>query len=59
MAKALPPLRANVVSIADSDDVKIGIHVPKDDDNMFASLPPDFAIVGAMGTEPTTIDEAL
>ena len=59
MAEAPPPLKANVVSITDSDDDEIGIHLPKDDDNMFAPLPPDFAIVGAMGTEPTSIDEAL
>lgn len=26
---------------------------------MFTPLPPDFAIVGAMGTEPASIDEAL
>jgi hypothetical protein len=59
MAEALPPLEANVVSIADSDDDEIGIHLPEDDDNMFASLPPDFTIVSAMGTEPASIDEAL
>ena len=59
MAQALPPLEANVVSLADPDDDEIGIHLPEDDDDIFATLPPDFATVGAMGTEPASIDEAL
>ena len=42
MAEVVPPLEANVVLLADPDDDKIGIHLPKDDDDMFASLPPDF-----------------
>ena len=59
MTEALPPLKENVVSIADPDDDEIGIHLPEDDDDVFASLPTDFATVGAMGTEPASIDEAL
>ena len=59
MADALPPLEANFVSLADPDDDDIGIYLPEDDDDMFAMLPPDFATVGAMGTEPASIDEAL
>ena len=58
MAEALPPLEANLMSLADPDD-DIGIYLPEDDDDIFAMLPPDFATVGAMGTEPTSIDEAL
>jgi hypothetical protein len=30
-----------------------------DDDEVFTHLPPEFAAVGAMGTEPTSIDKAL
>jgi hypothetical protein len=48
MDKGLPPLKANILSLADVDD-----------DDIFAMLPPDFALVGTMGTEPQTIDEAL
>src|SRR5882762_4938951 len=59
MAEALPPLEANIVSLADPDDDEIGISLPKDDDDIFATIPPDFATVGAMGTEPASIDEAL
>ena len=59
MAEALPPLEANVVSLADPDDDEVGIHLPEDDDDVFAMLPPDFATVGAMGTEPASLDEAL
>jgi hypothetical protein len=42
MQKALPPLEANVAYLGDPDD-----------DDIFTRLPPDFASVGAMGTEPT------
>jgi hypothetical protein len=59
MAEALPPLAANIVSLADPDDDNIRIHLPEDDDDIFTMLPPDFATVGAMGTEPASIDEAL
>ena len=59
MAEALPPLEANIVSLADPDDDEIGISLPKDDDDIFATIPPHFATVGAMGTEPASIDEAL
>ena len=59
MAEGLPPLEANFVSLADPDDDNIGIYLPEDDDDMFAMLPPNFATVCAMGTEPTSTDEAL
>jgi hypothetical protein len=59
MAEALPPLEANAVSLADPDDDKIGISLPEDDDNMFTTLLPHFVIVGAIRTEPASIDEAL
>ena len=50
MAEALPPLKANVVSLADPDDDEIGISLPENDNDIFAELPPNFTIVGAMGT---------
>lgn len=59
MAEALPPLEANVMSLTDPDGDDIGIYLPEDDNDMFAMLPPDFAFVGAMGTEPASMDEAL
>jgi len=61
MHNALPPLEANAAYLGDPDDDgdRIGIYIPEDDDDMFAVLPPDFATVGAMGTEPASIDEAL
>ena len=60
MHNALPPLEANAAYLGDPDDGDgIGIYIPEDDDDTFAALPPDFATVGAMGTEPASIDEAL
>ena len=59
MAEGLPPLKANYMSLADPNDDDIGIHLPEDDDDIFVMLPPDFATVGAMGTEPASLDEAL
>ena len=52
-------LEANVVSLVNPDDDGIRISLPEDDNNILDSLPPDFTIVGAMGTEPASIDEAL
>jgi hypothetical protein len=40
MADALPPLEANVISLADLDGDNIGIYLPEDDDDIFAMLPP-------------------
>ena len=59
MDKGLPPLKANAVYLADLDDDEIGIHLPKDDDDIFAMLPLDFTTIGTMGTEPASLDEAL
>ena len=59
VADTLPPLKASVVLLADLDNDKIGIHLPEDNNNMLALLPPNFTILNAMGTEPASIDEAL
>ena len=59
MHNALSPLEANAMYLADpNDDDGIGMYTLEDDDDIF-HLPPDFATVGAMGTEPVSIDEAL
>ena len=58
MHKGLPHLEANIVDSNHLDD-DFGIDLPEDDDGLFADLPPDFALVGAIGTEPQSIDEAL
>jgi hypothetical protein len=60
MDKALPPLEANATYLGDPDDEEeIGLYIPNDDNGIFAMLPPDFATVGSMGTEPESIDKAL
>jgi hypothetical protein len=60
MHNALPPLPANVVYLGDPDDNGTGLYLPEsDNDDIFTSLPPGFANVGAMGSEPASIDEAL
>ena len=57
MNEGLPPLEANTMCLGDADDDGICIYLPEDDDNIFSTLPPGFATVGAMGTEPASLDE--
>jgi hypothetical protein len=59
MNEGLPPLEANAMCLGDADDDGIGIYLPENDDDIFAMLPPSFATVGAMGTEPASLNEAL
>ena len=59
MNEGLPLLKANTMFLGDADDDGIGIYLPEDDDDIFAMLPPSLATVGAMGTEPASLDEAL
>ena len=59
MNGGLPPLKVNTMCLGDADDDGIGIYLPEDDDDIFARLSPSFATVGAMGTEPPSLDEAL
>ena len=59
MNECLSPLKVNAMFLGDADDDRIGIYLPEDDDELFATLPPHFATVGAMGAEPASLDEAL
>ena len=53
MAHALPPLEANIAGIdLNDDDLDIKIELPEDEESWSANLPPDFALLGGMGTEP-------
>ena len=59
MHNALLPLEANAAYVDDSDDDdRIGT-ILEDDEKLFATLHLDFTIVGAMGTEPKSMDEVL
>ena len=51
MTEGLPPLEVNVAEF----DTKI----VEDEDDWEAELPPDFALIGALGTEPKSLDDAL
>ena len=60
MAHALPPLEANIAGINLNDDnLDIKIELPEDEESWSADLPPDFALLGSMGTKPRSIDEVL
>ena len=61
MHNMLPPLKANSVVLCDLDDKIDGIRIyALDDDNELSDMiSPDFSTVGAMGTEPKSLDEAL
>jgi hypothetical protein len=59
MHKGFPPLEANIANSRLPDEDNIGTDLPEDDNGLFAELPPDFALVGTMRTEPQSIDEAL
>ena len=58
MAEAKPPLVANITEFDVGDDEE-QIKFPEDDDDVASNLPPDFALIGCMGTEPRSFDEAL
>ena len=51
MAKGLPPLKANIA--------ELNAEVVEDEDDWEAELPPDFALIGALGTEPKSLDDVL
>ena len=61
MHNVLPLLEANSVVLCNLDDKIDGIRIYALDDNNKLSdmLPPHFSTVGAMGTEPKSLDEAL
>ena len=51
MAKGLPPLEANVA--------EINAEIAEDKDDLEVELPPDFALIGTLGTEPKLLDDVL
>ena len=51
MAQGLPLLDANIADLKND--------IPEDEDDWEAELPPDFALIGALGTEPRSLDDAL
>ena len=51
MAKGLPPLEANVA--------ELNAKIAEDEDDWEAELPPDFALICALGTEPKSLDDVL
>ena len=51
MAQAKPPLGANIAEFNLEEDEE-QIEFPEDDNDMAGNLPPDFALLGSMGTEP-------
>ena len=51
MAQGLPPLDANIADLQSN--------IPEDQEDWEAELPPDFALIGALGTEPRSLDDAL
>ena len=51
MAQGLPPLDANVAELQNN--------IPEDKEDWEAELPLDFALIGALGTELKSLDDAL
>ena len=51
MAKGLPPLKANVV--------ELNAKIAENEDDWEVELPPDFALIGALGMEPKSLDDTL
>ena len=51
MAQGLPPLDANIADLQNN--------IPEDEEDWEAELPPDFALIGTLGTEPKSLDDVL
>ena len=51
MAQGLPPLDTNIADLQND--------IPEDEEDWEVELPPDFALIGALGTEPKLLDDAL
>ena len=51
MAQGLPPLDTNIADLQNN--------IPEDKEDWEAELPPDFALIGALGTELKLLDDAL
>ena len=51
MAQGLPPLDANIADLQNN--------IPEDEEGWEVELPPDFVLIGALGTEPKSLDNAI
>ena len=51
MAQGLPSLDMNIADLQND--------IPEDKEDWEAELPPDFALIGALGTEPKSLNNAL
>ena len=51
MAQGLPPLDANIVDLQND--------IPEDEEDWEVELPPDFMLIGTLGTEPRSLDDVL
>ena len=51
MAQGLPPLDANITDLQNN--------IPEDEEDWEAELPPDFALIGTLGTELKLLDNVL
>jgi hypothetical protein len=58
MAEAKPALVANIAEFDLEDDGE-QTEFPEENDDVASDLPPDFALIGCMGTEPRSFDKAL
>ena len=51
MAQGLPPLDTNIADLQTD--------IPEDEEDWEAELPPDFALIGALGTELKSLNDVL
>ena len=51
MVQGLPPLDANIVDLQTD--------IPEDEEDWEAELPPDFILIGALGTKPKSLNDVL
>ena len=51
MAQGLPLLDANIADLQNN--------IPEDEEDWEVELPPDFVLIGTLGTEPRSLDNAL
>ena len=51
MAQGLPPLDVNIMDLQDN--------IPEDKENWEVELPPDFVLIGTLGTELKSLDNVL
>ena len=51
MAQGLPPLDTNIADLQNN--------IPEDEEDWEVELPPDFTLIGTLGTEPKSLDDVL